>query len=120
MLFSEGASLLAGTAVTNAVGESALAGKLRPPRKWSYGKLLLAGGAVALSALVVLIHLVMASSFPVPSSGIKLGLLIGLGLFVLLVLATWRHNRFAYPALYDQWDRSYLCLRCAAVTEREF
>jgi hypothetical protein len=39
--------------------------------------------------------------------------------FLLLLVLFWRHNQSTYKRRYSQWDRSFLCQRCATFTEKE-
>jgi len=38
---------------------------------------------------------------------------------LLLLVLFWRHNHTTYKRRYSQWERSFLCQRCGALTEQE-
>jgi hypothetical protein len=39
--------------------------------------------------------------------------------FVLLMLILWRHNHSTYQRRFAEWDRSFICNRCGAVSQME-
>jgi hypothetical protein len=89
---------------------------LSPPQKWSYLKLL--GRFVALSfvALVIYVHSPMARASTSSSLPLELYGLIASCVFVLLVFLTWKHNHFIHARRYGEWNRSFICKRCGALS----
>jgi hypothetical protein len=39
--------------------------------------------------------------------------------FGFLLFLVWRHNHTAYAQQYAQWDRSFLCERCGAISQQD-
>lgn len=113
----EGPNVILGSAVTNGTRETELSKSLRPPKKWSYGKLLLWAGFVSVISLIFYIHFVMSSSATVSGLSAVVFGAIGLGVFVVLLLSVWRHNHLVYPRQYAEWDRSFICQRCGGVSQ---
>jgi high-affinity Fe2+/Pb2+ permease len=85
--------------------------------KWSYCKVF--GWFVALSfvSLVAYIHMVMASVRPVASSPGEMFAIALLAFLTAVLSAVWRHNRSVYPRAFAQWGRSFVCLKCGAISE---
>ncbi len=81
LLFGEdGPNVVVGTAVTNGTYQTELSKRLRPSKKWSYGRLLLGAALVALGSLTFYIHVVMASSMK--SSGVSVVVFAMVGLCI--------------------------------------
>jgi rubredoxin len=118
MIFGDDANVIVGTAVTNGIAQTELFKRLRPPQKWSYGKLILRAGLAFLASLVILIRFVMASSAPVSSVGIVIFGAIGLGTFVAMSVLIWGHNHLVYPTQHAEWNDSWVCPRCGGVTSQ--
>src|SRR6266403_2546606 len=73
LLFAGGGpGILVGRTSTRGSQQSALSKRLSPPSKWSYMKLILWSGVVALIAFVIYIQHVMSS--PVPASSLPVNL----------------------------------------------
>ncbi len=114
---SNGPNLLVGGAATSGIQQSALSERLRPPKKWSYFKLVTWFALASFVGLVVYIHAVMASSSTASSLPVKVCALICSFLFVSAGVLTRRHNHSIYPRQYAHWDRSFVCQRCGGVNE---
>ena len=111
----DGPRVFIGRSTANGVRQTDLSRKFQPPKRWSYRRLALRAAVVSFAALVGLIHLVMASSSRVSSLGIEASGVVGLAVFAAASFLTWRHNHLVYPRLNDRWNRSFVCLCCAAV-----
>ena len=118
---SGGPDLLVGRATTRGTGQSALSKKLAPPVKWSYLKVVGWSVLVFLVAgwLVFYVNTVTTNATTVSSGPMTLLALISGSMFVLLLFFVWRHNHSTYKQRYAQWDRSFLCERCGAISQRE-
>jgi hypothetical protein len=108
-----------GTAVTKGTHQTELSKSLRPPKKWSYGKFLLWAGIVSVISLIFYTNTVMASSSMVSALPVVVFGVIGLGTLLVLLLLVARHNLLVYPRQYAEWDRSFVCQRCGAVSQQE-
>jgi hypothetical protein len=117
-LGDDGPSVFAGTAATNGINQTLLSERLRPPQKWSYVKLLLWTGLVAIVSLVVCVHMVMSSSSAVSSVPFVMGVVVGLAAFVATLIGIWRHNQSVYPRQFAEWEKSFLCQRCGELSSR--
>ncbi len=120
LLFGEdGPNVMVGTAVTRGTQQTELSKSLRPPNKWSYGKVLLWAGIVSVLSLIFYTHRVMSSASM--ASGLPVVMFGVIGAVVLLasVAVIWRHNLLVYPWQYAEWDRSFVCQRCGAVSLHE-
>src|SRR5882724_6880966 len=63
LLFGEeGPNVIVGKAVTYGIQQTELSRALRPPKKWSYGKLLLWAGIILVISLIFYTHTVTSSS----------------------------------------------------------
>ena len=119
LLFAGGGpGILVGRTSTRGSQQSALSKRLSPPTKWSYVKLVGWSGVVTLIALVLYVQHVMASPVPASSLPAKLYVLFAPVVFLLLVAIIWRHNHSTYQRQFDAWDRSFICQRCGAVSQR--
>jgi len=120
LVFGEdGPNVIVGTAVTNGMQQTELARRLRPPKKWSYGRFLLWTGIVSVISLVFYTHTVMSSSSMVSALPVVMFGVIGLVLLLAFVAVIWRHNQLVYPRQYEKWERSFVCQRCGAVSRHE-
>ncbi len=115
---SGGPDVVVGSAATKGTHQSALSKRLSPPKKWSYLKLVVWFAVVSFIALVVYIQSVMGSSSTASALPVKLYGLIASCVFALLAFSTWRHNRSTVPRRYAEWDRSFVCERCGAVSQQ--
>ena len=119
LLFGEdGPNVILGSAATNGVYQTELSKSLRPPRKRSYGRLLLWAALVSFVWLSSYIHVVMASALKVSSLPVVVFGAVGVSTFLIVALATWRYNQLVYPRRYEQWNRSVVCQRCGKVSEQ--
>jgi hypothetical protein len=113
---SGGPDLLVGRATTSGVQQSALSKSLAPPTKWSYLKLILWSAAISFVALVAYVRVVMTSPPPVSSLPVKIYVAVAPLVFIFLFVLIWRHNHSVYQQEFDQWDHSFVCIRCANVS----
>jgi hypothetical protein len=120
LLFGEdGPNVIAGAAVTNGMQQTDLARRLRPPEKWSYGKLLLWVGIVSVLSLIFFTHTVMSSLSVVSALPVVVFGVIAAVVLLASMAVIWRHNQLVYPRACDQWGRSFVCQRCGAVSRHE-
>jgi predicted RNA-binding Zn-ribbon protein involved in translation (DUF1610 family) len=113
----DGPSVFVGTTTTNGIAQTQLSTRLRPPRKWSYIKLVGWLGLALLILLIVYVHIVMVRSAQVSSAPGEVGAAICLGAFAFVCAVVWRHNHLKYPQEFAKWDRSFVCGRCGTVSE---
>jgi hypothetical protein len=116
-----GPDLLVGGATMQGSQQSALSNRLSPPAKWSYLKVISWSvlAFLCIGWLVFYVHAVTTNSSTVLSPPMTLFGTVSAGIFVLLLLLVWRHNHSAYPRCYAEWDRSFICERCGAVSQHE-
>lgn len=118
LLFGDdGPNVIVGKAVMKGMYQTELSRALRPPKKWSYGKLLLWAGIVSVVSLIFYTNTVMSSSSMVSALPVVVFGVIGTAVLLAWVAVIWRHNQLVYPRAYDQWERSFVCQRCGAVTQ---
>jgi hypothetical protein len=117
LLGENGPNPVVGRAITQGTHQSQLSVRLRPPAKWSYGKLIFWSALSSFGLLVAYIHSVMASSTPASSLGVVTYLVLSPVVFLFCLFLVWRHNTFFYPRQLERWNRSFLCDRCGAVSE---
>jgi hypothetical protein len=115
----EGPNVFVGTAETNGIYQTDLSKKLRPPKKWSYLKPIGWCAGISLVLLIVYVHSVMGSTGKVSSLPGMVATVAISGLFLVLMFATWKHNRLAYPRRLAEWQRSFVCLRCGMVSQQQ-
>ncbi len=113
-----GPDLVVGRATTRGTEQSALSKKLTPPVKWSYLKVIGWSVLVFLCAgwLLFYVNTVKTNATTVSSAPLSLFSLISGVIFVLLLFLVWRHNHSVYHSQYAEWDRSFICPRCGAVS----
>jgi len=116
-----GPDLVVGRATTQASHQSALSKQLSPPAKWSYLKV---GSWSVLAFLCVgwivfYVNTVATNSSTVSSPPLTLFALISAAIFALLLFLVWRHNHSGYQERFAEWDRSFICQRCGAVSEHD-
>ena len=73
----------------------------------------------SLVALVIYVRCVMSSPSPASSLPVKLYAVLAPVAFLLIVALFWRHNHSTYQSQYSQWNRSFICERCGAVSQHE-
>jgi len=88
--------------------------------KWSYLKVIGWSALVFLCTgwLVFYVNTVTTNAATVSSSALTLFALISGAIFVLLLFLVWRHNHSAYQRGFAEWNRSFVCERCGAVTRQ--
>jgi hypothetical protein len=116
-----GPDLVVGRATTRGTGQSALSKKLTPPVKWSYLKVI--GWSVLLFVcvgwLVFYVNTVATNATTVSSTPLTLfGLIYG-AIFALLLFLVWKHNHSTYSREHAEWDRSFICERCGAMSQQD-
>jgi hypothetical protein len=118
---SNGPDLVVGRATTQSSEQSALSKRLSPPTKWSYLKV----GSWSFLAflcvgwLVFYVNTVTTNSSTVSSPPLTFFALISALIFALLLFVVWRHNHATYQRRFAEWDRSFICSRCGAVSEHD-
>ena len=116
LLFGEdGPNVVVGTAVMKGMYQTELSRALRPPKKRSYGKLLLWAGIVSVVSLIFYTHTVMSSTSLVSALPVVMFGVMGAVVLLASLAVIWRHNQLVYPRQYAEWDRSFVCLRCGAI-----
>jgi hypothetical protein len=116
-----GPDLVVGRATTQASHQSALSKQLSPPAKWSYLKV---GSWSVLAFLsfgwiVFYANTVSTNSSTVLSAPLTFFALIAGASFPLLLFLVWRHNHSTYQKRFAEWDHSFICSRCGAVSRQE-
>ncbi len=116
-----GPDVVLGRATTRGSHQSALSKKLSPPVKWSYLKVIFWSVLVFLcgSWLVFYINTVTTNSPIVLSPPSTLFALVSAAIFIVLLFLVRRHNHSTYPRLHAQWDCSFICNRCGAVSQHD-
>ena len=116
-----GPDLVVGRATTQASHQSVLSKQLSPPAKWSYLKV----GSWSVLAilcvgwLVFYVNTVTTNSSTVSSSPLTFFGLISAAVFASLLFLVWKHNHSTYQKRFGEWDRSFICSRCGAVSRQE-
>jgi hypothetical protein len=116
-----GPDLVVGRATTQASLQSALSKQLSPPAEWSYLKV---GSWSALTLLCVgwlvfYINMVTTNSSIVLSTRLTLFVAVSAAIFVLSLILVWRHNHTSYAQQWAEWDRSFMCQHCGAISQME-
>jgi hypothetical protein len=117
-----GPDLLVGRATTQASQQSALSKQLSPPTKWSYLKV---GswsvlGFLCIAWLVFYVNTVATNSSTVSSSPLTIFVLISAVIFAFVVFLVWKHNHSTYQRQFAQWEHSFVCQRCGAVSQNDY
>ena len=112
----EGPNVVVGTAVMKGMYQTELSRALCPPKKRSYGKLLLWAGIVSVVSLIFYTHTVMSSTSMVSAFPVVMFGVMGAVVLLASLAVIWRHNQLVYPRQYAEWDRSFVCQRCGAVS----
>jgi hypothetical protein len=115
-----GPDVVIGRATTRGVQQSDLSRKLDPPTKWFYRKLLLWSVAISLVGLVVYVRSVMSQPGPASTLPVSLYAITFPVVLAILLAFVWRHNHSSYRRQYAEWDRSFICQRCGAVSQHDF
>ena len=111
-----GLGLFGGRTATQGVRQTELSQTLRPPLKWSYRKLVLRTALTTAAAFIAYVIFVIVSTPPVSTLPMKLYVFSAPLVFLCLALSIWRHNHSVYPGAFAEWDRSFVCQRCGAVS----
>jgi len=117
-----GPDLVVGRATTQTSHQSALSKRLSPPAKWSYLKV----GSWSILAflcigwLVFYINTVTTNSSTVSSPPMTFFVLISGASFALLLFLVWKHNHSSYQRQFAEWDHSFLCQRCGALSQHDY
>ena len=114
-----GPNVVVGRAATRGTQQTELSKTLSPPEKWSYLKLIIWSVVFSSVALVVYVRSVMSGPTPASSLPVKLYAVLAPLAFVLVVALFWRHNHSTYQRQYAEWDRSFICERCGAVSQHD-
>src|SRR5713226_183687 len=113
-----GPDLVVGRATTRGSQQSAFSKQLSPPVKWSYPKVI--GWSVLVFVcvgwLVFYVNTVTTNARTVSSFPLTFFTLISAGIFAFLLFFVWRHNHATYQRRYAEWDNSFICQRCGAVS----
>jgi hypothetical protein len=114
-----GPDLVVGRATTRGAQQSALSKQLSPPVKWSYLKVVFWSVLLFLCIgwIVFYVNAAMTNSSMVISAPLTLFGLVSAGIFVSLLFFVWRHNHATYIGQHAEWDRSFICQRCSAVSQ---
>ncbi len=115
----DGPNVIVGSAVTRGTHQTELSRALRPPKKWSYGKLLLWAGVVSIASVIFYSNTVMSSSSQVSGVPVVVSGAIGMILLLASLAVIWRHNLLVYPRQFVEWERSFVCQRCGAVSPHD-
>ena len=115
---SDGPDLVVGRATTKGTQQTNISKALTPPKKWSYRKLFGWSVLVVLSVgwIVFYVNTITKNSSSVSSMPLTIYSVLSVGVFVLLVVLFWKHNHSTYPRQYAEWNRSFICQRCGAVS----
>ena len=116
-----GPDLVVGRVTKRGSQQSVLTKELSPPVKWSYLKVVSWSVLAFLCVgwLVFYVNTVTTNSSTVLSPPLALFGLLSAGVFVLSLFLVWRHNHSTYLRRYAEWDRSFVCERCGAVSLHE-
>jgi hypothetical protein len=118
---SDGPDVVVGRATTKGTQQTEISKVLTPPKKWSYLKLFGWSVLVFLSVgwIVFYVNTITTNTSSVSSVPLTIYAVLSGVIFVVLFLSYWSHNHTTYPLQYAKWDRSFICQRCAAVSEQE-
>ena len=117
----DGPDLMVGRATTQASHQSELSKRLSPPAKWSYLKVVSWSVLAFLCVgwIVFYVNTVVTNSLTVSSFPLTFFTLISAAIFAFLLFLVWKHNNSAYRKRFAEWDRSFVCQRCGAVSPHE-
>lgn len=115
-----GPDLLVGRATTQTSHQSTLSKQLSPPAKWSYLKVVSWSilAFLCVGWLVFYLNAVTTNSSTVSSPPLTFFVVIAAAIFVFTLFLVWKHNHSTYQERFAKWDRSFICSRCGAVSER--
>ena len=120
VIAGSGPDLVVGRACTRAFQQSVLSKQLGPPVKWSYRK---AVGWLVLAFLCLGWLLFYTNAVATNATKLVWAPLVFLGFVACSALAgilflAWRHNHSSYPRKFAEWNRSFICQRCGAVSQQ--
>jgi len=117
---SDGPDVVVGRATTKGMQQTDISKALTPPAKWSFVKLFGWSALVFLSVgwIVFYLNAITTNASSVSSVPLTIYVVLCASLFVVLFLLYWKHNHTSYPREYAQWNRSFICERCGAVSQR--
>lgn len=115
---SDGPDVVVGRASTKGIQQTEISKALAPPMKWSYVRLFGRSALVFLSIgwIVFYANTITKNSSSVSSVPLTIYAMLSAGVFVVLLLVYLKHNNSVYPRKYAEWDRSFICRRCGAVS----
>jgi hypothetical protein len=118
---TEGPDVVVGRATTKGTQQTEISRALTPPKKWSYLRLFGWSVLVFLSVgwIVFYVNTITRNASSVSSVPLTIYSLLSAGVFVVLFLVYWKHNHSSYPRQCAQWDRSFICERCGAVSQHK-
>jgi uncharacterized membrane protein YbhN (UPF0104 family) len=116
-----GPDLAVGRATTETSNQSALSKRLSPPAKWSYLKV---GSWSVLTFLcsgwlVFYVNTVATNSSTVSSPPLTIFALISAAIVAFLLFIVWKHNHSSYQRQFAEWEHSFICQRCGAVSQND-
>lgn len=114
----DGPNVVAGTVATNEIAQTQLSKRLRPPKEWSYLKVIGWSVVVSFVMLIAYVRSIMGSSTRVSSLPAMAGMFVVAIGFVLSLFLIWRHNHLVYPKQHAEWNDSWLCQRCGGVSSQ--
>jgi hypothetical protein len=114
-----GPAIITGMSVKHGFQQTDLSRSLNPPMKWSYLRLVVRFVLLTCAASFAYIIFVAASTPPVSTLPMKLYVFLAPVVFLFFAFATWRQNHLVYPRRFNEWDRSFLCQRCGAVSAQD-
>ena len=122
MVGSDGPDVVVGRATTKGTQQTEISKVLTPPKKWSYLKLFGWSVLVFLSVgwIVFYVNTITRNASSISSVPLTIYVLFSAAVCAAVFLVYWRHNHSTYPRQYEQWDQSFLCQRCGAVSEQPF
>jgi hypothetical protein len=117
---SDGPDLVVGRATTKGTHQTEISKVLAPPTKWSYLKLIGWAVLVFLSVgwIVFYVNTLVKNSSSVSSVSLTIYTVLSAGVFVICVLAYWKHNYYSYAREFAAWDRSFICQRCGTISDQ--
>ncbi len=116
---SEGPDIVVGSATTKGTHQTEISKRLSPPKMWSYQKIIRWSvlSFLSLDWLVFYVNTITSNSSVVLSAPLILYGVFSSCIFALTLVLAWRHNHSTYERQYDEWNRSFICKRCGAVSK---
>jgi len=118
---SDGPDLVVGRATTEGIQQTDISKMLTPPKKWSYRRLfgwsLLA--FLSVGWIVFYVNTITTNSSTLSSLPLAMYIVFSASVCVCLLVAWSKHNYSTYRRQRAQWDRSFICKRCGAISEQE-